>query len=229
MEGVACWASGTALYPQLNQHSAMVKAIPVRRVEKGQLLEYVLTDLRVPHSYEVRLTPYTTFGAGDMASRIIHYTERRWWGRVGGGGLTSYPGDPSNLPTGFQNLGLPNVQCPTLPQPARPLWSPSLVSGALSPGPNPSLGTLCMVPHFVCSDLLFLLAFSAINSPNLSGETPPSHFPFPLGTQRLPGGGEDPPRDTQRENGMEAHSWKENPKAAELGLEMCASKIYSGA
>ncbi|EPQ12395.1 MAM domain-containing glycosylphosphatidylinositol anchor protein 1 [Myotis brandtii] len=60
---------------QLNQHSAMVKAIPVRRVEKGQLLEYMLTDLRVPHSYEVRLTPYTTYGAGDMASRIIHYTE----------------------------------------------------------------------------------------------------------------------------------------------------------
>ncbi|VTJ61482.1 Hypothetical predicted protein [Marmota monax] len=60
---------------QLNQHNAMVKAIPVRRVEKGQLLEYLLTDLRVPHSYEVRLTPYTTFGAGDMASRIIHYTE----------------------------------------------------------------------------------------------------------------------------------------------------------
>ncbi|XP_015427358.1 PREDICTED: MAM domain-containing glycosylphosphatidylinositol anchor protein 1 [Myotis davidii] len=60
---------------QLNQHSAMVKAIPVRRVEKGQLLEYLLTDLRVPHSYEVRLTPYTTYGAGDMASRIIHYTE----------------------------------------------------------------------------------------------------------------------------------------------------------
>ncbi|KAM5286912.1 MAM domain-containing glycosylphosphatidylinositol anchor protein 1 isoform 2-T2 [Hipposideros larvatus] len=60
---------------QLNQHNAMVKAIPVRRVEKGQLLEYILSDLRVPHSYEVRLTPYTTFGAGDMASRIIHYTE----------------------------------------------------------------------------------------------------------------------------------------------------------
>ncbi|XP_033072930.1 MAM domain-containing glycosylphosphatidylinositol anchor protein 1 isoform X6 [Trachypithecus francoisi] len=60
---------------QLNQHNAVVKAVPVRRVEKGQLLEYILTDLRVPHSYEVRLTPYTTFGAGDMASRIIHYTE----------------------------------------------------------------------------------------------------------------------------------------------------------
>ncbi|XP_030879230.1 MAM domain-containing glycosylphosphatidylinositol anchor protein 1-like, partial [Leptonychotes weddellii] len=60
---------------QLNQHNAVVKAIPVRRVEKGQLLEYILTDLRVPYSYEVRLTPYTTFGAGDMASRIIHYTE----------------------------------------------------------------------------------------------------------------------------------------------------------
>lgn len=68
---------GTLLYPQLNQHNAMVKAIPVRHVEKGQLLEYILTDLRVPHSYEIRLTPYTTFGAGDMASRIIHYTERR--------------------------------------------------------------------------------------------------------------------------------------------------------
>lgn len=53
----------------------------MRRVEKGQLLEYMLTDLRVPHSYEVRLTPYTTYGAGDMASRIIHYTERRWWWR----------------------------------------------------------------------------------------------------------------------------------------------------
>ncbi|KFO26993.1 MAM domain-containing glycosylphosphatidylinositol anchor protein 1 [Fukomys damarensis] len=60
---------------QLNQHNAMVKAIPVRRVEKGQLLEYILTDLRVPHSYEIRLTPYTTFGAGDVASRVIHYTE----------------------------------------------------------------------------------------------------------------------------------------------------------
>uniref|UniRef100_G1TEN7 MAM domain containing glycosylphosphatidylinositol anchor 1 n=1 Tax=Oryctolagus cuniculus TaxID=9986 RepID=G1TEN7_RABIT len=60
---------------QLNQHNTVVKAIPVRRVEKGQLLEYVLADLRVPHSYEIRLTPYTTFGAGDMASRIIHYTE----------------------------------------------------------------------------------------------------------------------------------------------------------
>ncbi|KAM7048640.1 LOW QUALITY PROTEIN: MAM domain-containing glycosylphosphatidylinositol anchor protein 1-like [Molossus nigricans] len=57
---------------QLNQHNAMVKAIPVQRVEKGQLLEYILTDLRVPHSYEVRLTSYTTFAAGDMASCIIH-------------------------------------------------------------------------------------------------------------------------------------------------------------
>ena len=79
VEDMACLAFGNSLYLQLNQHNAMVKAIPVRRVEKGQLLEYILTDLRVPHSYEVRLTPYTTFGAGDMASRIIHYTERRWW------------------------------------------------------------------------------------------------------------------------------------------------------
>lgn len=72
-------ASGNSLYLQLNQNSTAVKAIPVRRVEKGQLLEYILADLHVPHSYEVRLTPYTTFGPGDMASRVIHYTERRWW------------------------------------------------------------------------------------------------------------------------------------------------------
>ncbi|KAK2113641.1 hypothetical protein P7K49_007907 [Saguinus oedipus] len=118
-------ASGNSLCLQLNQHNAVVKAIPVRRVEKGQLLEYILTDLRVPHSYEVRLTPYTTFGAGDMASRIIHYTERR-------------------------------------PDPLAP--SPALRT--LSSGPKQ--GILCRAPH-LSSDLVSLLAFSAINSPNLSG------------------------------------------------------------
>ncbi|KAL6033098.1 hypothetical protein STEG23_001110 [Scotinomys teguina] len=53
---------------QLNQHSAMVKAIPVQ-------LEYILTDLPVPHSYEICLTPYTTFRSGNIVSQIIYYTE----------------------------------------------------------------------------------------------------------------------------------------------------------
>lgn len=88
------------LYLQLNQHNAMVKAIPVRRVEKGQLLEYMLTDLRVPHSYEVRLTPYTTYGAGDMASRIIHYTERTWWWEWEGRVPLVSSGSPPPFPHG---------------------------------------------------------------------------------------------------------------------------------
>lgn len=124
----------------------------MRRVEKGQLLEYILTDLRVPHSYEVRLTPYTTFGAGDMASRIIHYTERRWWWGGGGGGkgeLIFSAGDPpSNLPTWFQSLGLPTVQCPALSLQARPLWPPVLVSGTLSPGPKPGHPLSGPTPQF---------------------------------------------------------------------------------
>uniref|UniRef100_A0ACB8GAT1 MAM domain-containing glycosylphosphatidylinositol anchor protein 1 n=1 Tax=Sphaerodactylus townsendi TaxID=933632 RepID=A0ACB8GAT1_9SAUR len=44
-------------------------------MEKGMLLEHILTDLKVPHSYEVRLTPLTRFGAGDMAARTIRYLE----------------------------------------------------------------------------------------------------------------------------------------------------------
>ncbi|XP_043855260.1 MAM domain-containing glycosylphosphatidylinositol anchor protein 1 [Dromiciops gliroides] len=60
---------------QLSLRTSVTKPIPVRHVEKGQLLEYILTDLKVPHSYEVRLTPITTFGAGDMAARIIRYME----------------------------------------------------------------------------------------------------------------------------------------------------------
>lgn len=35
-------------------------------------------------------------------------------------------------------------------------------------------------------------------------------------------------RDAQRENGMEASSWREKQKGAGLGLEMFASRIYSG-
>uniref|UniRef100_A0A8D0G5L0 MAM domain containing glycosylphosphatidylinositol anchor 1 n=1 Tax=Sphenodon punctatus TaxID=8508 RepID=A0A8D0G5L0_SPHPU len=60
---------------QLNQRSTHPKSIPVRKMEKGLLLEYVLNDLKVSQSYEVRLTPITSFGAGDMAVRNIRYIE----------------------------------------------------------------------------------------------------------------------------------------------------------
>nr|XP_056709549.1 MAM domain-containing glycosylphosphatidylinositol anchor protein 1 isoform X1 [Euleptes europaea] len=60
---------------QLNHRPLPPKYIPVKKIEKGMLLEHILTDLKVPHSYEVRLTPLTRFGAGDMATRIIRYIE----------------------------------------------------------------------------------------------------------------------------------------------------------
>ncbi|XP_078503495.1 MAM domain-containing glycosylphosphatidylinositol anchor protein 1 [Lissotriton helveticus] len=60
---------------QLNLRSTFSKSIPARGIEKGRLLEYLLPDLRVPQSYEVCLTPVTSFGLGDSASRIIRYTE----------------------------------------------------------------------------------------------------------------------------------------------------------
>ncbi|XP_013923023.1 PREDICTED: MAM domain-containing glycosylphosphatidylinositol anchor protein 1-like [Thamnophis sirtalis] len=44
-------------------------------MEKGMLQEYLLTDLKVPQSYELRLTPITRFGMGDIVTRIIHYIE----------------------------------------------------------------------------------------------------------------------------------------------------------
>ncbi|XP_069464862.1 MAM domain-containing glycosylphosphatidylinositol anchor protein 1 isoform X2 [Ambystoma mexicanum] len=60
---------------QISLRSSASKTIPARGVEKGRLLEYLLPDLRVPQSYEVSLTPITTYGLGDSASRVIRYTE----------------------------------------------------------------------------------------------------------------------------------------------------------
>nr|XP_028580216.1 MAM domain-containing glycosylphosphatidylinositol anchor protein 1 isoform X4 [Podarcis muralis] len=60
---------------QMNHRDLPPKSISVRKVEKGMLQEYLLTDLKVPLSYEVRLTPLTRFGSGDMATRTIHYIE----------------------------------------------------------------------------------------------------------------------------------------------------------
>ncbi|XP_039387535.1 MAM domain-containing glycosylphosphatidylinositol anchor protein 1 isoform X4 [Mauremys reevesii] len=60
---------------QLNQRNTVQTLIPVKKMEKGLLLEHILRNLKVPQSYEVRLTPITNFGAGDMAARIIRYME----------------------------------------------------------------------------------------------------------------------------------------------------------
>ncbi|XP_073194643.1 MAM domain-containing glycosylphosphatidylinositol anchor protein 1 isoform X5 [Lepidochelys kempii] len=60
---------------QLNQRNTVQTLIPVKKMEKGLLLEHILRNLKVPQSYEVRLTPITDFGAGDMAARIIRYME----------------------------------------------------------------------------------------------------------------------------------------------------------
>lgn len=62
---------------QLAQRNIIQTFIPVQKMEKGLLLEHILPNLKVPQSYEVRLTPITSFGAGDMAARIIRYMERR--------------------------------------------------------------------------------------------------------------------------------------------------------
>ncbi|XP_053877429.1 MAM domain-containing glycosylphosphatidylinositol anchor protein 1 isoform X3 [Malaclemys terrapin pileata] len=60
---------------QLNQRNTVQTLIPVKKMEKGLLLEHILRNLKVPQSYEVHLTPITNFGAGDMAARIIRYME----------------------------------------------------------------------------------------------------------------------------------------------------------
>ncbi|XP_069744009.1 MAM domain-containing glycosylphosphatidylinositol anchor protein 1-like isoform X2 [Narcine bancroftii] len=51
--------------------------IPVNRtVEIGSLLSYTVNRLVIPRSYWLELTPITSYGPGDMATRRIHYTQR---------------------------------------------------------------------------------------------------------------------------------------------------------
>uniref|UniRef100_A0A3Q2X4C2 MAM domain containing glycosylphosphatidylinositol anchor 1 n=1 Tax=Haplochromis burtoni TaxID=8153 RepID=A0A3Q2X4C2_HAPBU len=51
--------------------------INVRKApEKGVLMSYAVSDLKIPLSYEVRLAPITTYSTGDYVSRIIQYSER---------------------------------------------------------------------------------------------------------------------------------------------------------
>nr|XP_033795427.1 MAM domain-containing glycosylphosphatidylinositol anchor protein 1 isoform X2 [Geotrypetes seraphini] len=60
---------------QVNLRSSFSKSFPARGLQKGLLQDYVLQDLKVPQSYEVRLTPITIFGPGDSAARIIRYSQ----------------------------------------------------------------------------------------------------------------------------------------------------------
>ncbi|XP_066451389.1 MAM domain-containing glycosylphosphatidylinositol anchor protein 1 isoform X2 [Eleutherodactylus coqui] len=46
-----------------------------RDMRKGFLYEHRLTDLKIPQSYEVKITPHTVCGPGDSASRTIRYKE----------------------------------------------------------------------------------------------------------------------------------------------------------
>lgn len=43
--------------------------------EKGVLMSYTISDLRIPLSYEVRLAPITTYSTGDYVTRVIQYSE----------------------------------------------------------------------------------------------------------------------------------------------------------
>lgn len=61
--------------PQLRQ-TVVSKQITTSEPKKGELLSYLLTDLRIPLSYEVWLTPVTMYGQGDAAYRVVQYSER---------------------------------------------------------------------------------------------------------------------------------------------------------
>ncbi|KPP72237.1 hypothetical protein Z043_108779 [Scleropages formosus] len=58
-----------------NKRVVFSRQIDVNEPEPGVLMYYTLTDLRIPLSYEVRLTAITMFGVGDPATRAIHYSE----------------------------------------------------------------------------------------------------------------------------------------------------------
>jgi hypothetical protein len=57
---------------QMNLFSKQIDKEPV----KGGLMSYILTDLKIPLSYEIRLAPITTYSTGDYVSRTIKYSER---------------------------------------------------------------------------------------------------------------------------------------------------------
>ncbi|XP_056135309.1 MAM domain-containing glycosylphosphatidylinositol anchor protein 1 [Lampris incognitus] len=60
-----------------NKQNILSKQINLKGVEpvKGVLMSHVVSDLRIPLAYEVRLAPITTYSTGDYISRIIQYSE----------------------------------------------------------------------------------------------------------------------------------------------------------
>lgn len=61
-----------------NKQNLLSKQIDLKgkAPEKGVLMSYAVSDLKIPLSYEVRLAPITTYSTGDYVSRIIQYSER---------------------------------------------------------------------------------------------------------------------------------------------------------
>ncbi|KAI1895183.1 hypothetical protein AGOR_G00103670 [Albula goreensis] len=57
------------------RQTVISKQIPANDPQKGDLMSYLLTDLRIPLSYEVWLTAITMYGQGDTAYRTIQYSE----------------------------------------------------------------------------------------------------------------------------------------------------------
>ncbi|XP_019909389.2 MAM domain-containing glycosylphosphatidylinositol anchor protein 1 isoform X2 [Esox lucius] len=51
------------------------KQVDKKEPVKGALMSFTLNDLKIPLSYEVRLSPITTYSTGDYVSRNIKYSE----------------------------------------------------------------------------------------------------------------------------------------------------------
>ncbi|XP_065152190.1 MAM domain-containing glycosylphosphatidylinositol anchor protein 1 isoform X1 [Paramisgurnus dabryanus] len=77
---------------QQNGQNILSKQINTKEPMKGVLMSYTLTDLRIPLSYEVSLTPITTFSTGDTVTRTIQYSEPYTYPR------------PSDHVCGFEDL-----------------------------------------------------------------------------------------------------------------------------
>uniref|UniRef100_A0A9J8D591 MAM domain containing glycosylphosphatidylinositol anchor 1 n=2 Tax=Cyprinus carpio TaxID=7962 RepID=A0A9J8D591_CYPCA len=60
---------------QQNRQAILSKQITTKEPLKGVLMSYTLTDLRIPLSYEVSLTPITSYGTGNTVTRTIQYSE----------------------------------------------------------------------------------------------------------------------------------------------------------
>ncbi|XP_016330089.1 MAM domain-containing glycosylphosphatidylinositol anchor protein 1-like [Sinocyclocheilus anshuiensis] len=60
---------------QQNRQTILSKQITTKEPVKGVLMSYTLMDLRIPLSYEVSLTPITSFGTGNTVTRTIQYSE----------------------------------------------------------------------------------------------------------------------------------------------------------